>query len=111
EFQKDVSNQSKHRHDQYIEAVVIQAVCPNCTKQQDGRIENVVAHTQNANPDANQWKINDYQKQITNPHAGNQAPEQLWLLGENKRTRLNTLNDQRTGKQRHYRVARQAKGQ
>ena len=66
--------------------------------------EKGLEHTENAD----QRHIEHYQHQIADYHAGDHAPEQLWLFDIQLRSRVDPMNHQRAQHNPHHRAGRYA---
>ena len=58
--------------------------------------------------DTDQWHVEDDKQDVADPEAGDQAPEDVGVLADHLRSRLDALDDQRAEQEGHHRVARNA---
>ena len=62
-------------------------------------------------PDADERQIEDDQHQIADPHAGDQAPEEIRVARHHLRAGLNVVNGHGAHHQRHHGIGRNAQNQ
>ena len=70
-----------------------------------------VRHSEQFDPHANKWQVQNDQHGIANPHRGNQTPKQLWVAGHHLRARLNVVNGHGTDHQGHHGIGWNTQGE
>ena len=63
--------------------------------------EQAIGHLEQAHPHADQRQVEDDEHQVADPHARDQPPEEVGLLGHHRRAGRDAVNHERAEHQRH----------
>ncbi len=95
ETQQDVTDHADEQGFADLEHVVIGGIDPDADEEHRDRIEIAIGNAQELHPQPDHRHVEDDQKDVADPEARDQAPENIGVLGDQLRTGNDAVNDQR----------------
>jgi hypothetical protein len=76
---KHVADQAERRRDEDVVQVVVDAERADAAEEQNRREQHAVGNLEDREPEPHQRHVQDQQEAVADPHAGDQAPEQVGM--------------------------------
>ena len=92
---------AEERREVDVEGAVVHAVDADGGEHHDGGEEQAIGHLEQAHPEADQRQVEHDQHQVADPHARDQPPEEVGLLGHHLRAGRDAVDHERAEHQRH----------
>ena len=84
--------------------VVVETVDTDEAEDYDQGEEKAIRNLQDLNPHADEGEIENKQHDVADVHAGDDTPKKIGMLGDEKGTRLDSVDDESTKKHCHDRM-------
>ena len=107
ELGQDEAEKAEHGRKIDVERGIVDAVNADGGERHDGGEQQPVGHLQQPHPDADQREVQHDQHQVTDPHAGDQPPEQIGLFGHHLWARRDAVHGERPEHECHHAARRQ----
>ena len=105
ELKQDIADDAENQRLADLIEIAVRCVDAQADEENGDRVQVLVGNGQQLHPDPDHGHVEDHQKDVPDPEAGDQAPEDIRVIVDQLRAGLNALDDERAQQQCHHGIA------